>query len=251
MKTTGNETGKIKVASLITIFGLVAFLAERQGPTAAKPVSSQTVTEPKPSSREVATVEKSSQALQNRPVLSYRSDEALESAMKEWLASGTEESRRNVMKSGQTDPVTYVKLARRLLREIPHEGVSQRSQILAMTIDVAESVNAGKYPKAAEFYSEVKLAALDEMAVPEFVRPSGLHTLTDMQKDSLIHRGDLIEKQGELLRPTAESKVVALHLTGRLPSKSDKQEVVTALSTAPMADFTRETLKMVAGKYSR
>jgi hypothetical protein len=170
-----------------------------------------------------------------------------------WLLAGTPEQRASLLKLAIEDPVELARTARSVVSRLPAELVAVRVQAFALMVDAAELVLESRTLTTAEsdaFFVESKTMALAEMKVAEFVRPEGLDALTDTQRDSLLHQGVLLERQGELVRPTIEAKVVALHLVGRFPSPIDQAAVVSELSTSTMSSFTRETLQSVAKRYA-
>ncbi len=166
-----------------------------------------------------------------------------------WLLDGTSEQRESLLDNARKNPAAFARAARIVISKLPEELVLVRSQVFALLVDAADQLLIDTSLPVAEssvFFAESKAMAIAEMSVPEFVHPQGIDKLSDAQKDSFLHQGFLIEKDGALVKSTMGSKVVALHLVGRFPNPADRVAVVSELSASPMAPFTQQTLQIVA-----
>ncbi len=245
------------VAALVTVFAVAALVfAMRGGRHEAEPVAAARMADAAPGSspRDVVLAP----SVDPPDPWSVSSSDTAGGAevadlFQAWLLAGTPEQRASLLKLAKEDPVELARTARTVVSQLPAELVAVRVQVFALMVDAAELVLESRTLTAAEsaaFFVESKAMALAEMKVAEFVRPEGLGELTDTQRDSLLHQGVLLERQGELVKPTIEAKVVALHLVGRFPSSTDQAAVVSELSASLMSSFTQDTLQAVAKRYA-
>ena len=125
-----------------------------------------------------------------------------------------------------------------------------------MTIDVADLVNSDlkqmdrKSFTGERFHQIIEDIVLNEMSSAEIVESDRLAKLSEYQKAAMAHSSYLVEKNGQYVQSTFESKVMAIHLAARLPEPAQRQAVFNQLSRSYEAGHIEEstlaTLNLIA-----
>ncbi len=161
------------------------------------------------------------------------------------------QQREIVLKEADKNPIAFCEVAEEFLKELPFDQIEMRNEILGILVDNATFLNTiTDFNSVRSAYFEMVDRIVDrEMQSAEFVKTTQLDSLSSYQLKTLAHEGSVIEKNGNFLRSSLSTKVVALSLAALNPDVQTKVKIYNQLLSSNVAEldsYSKDSLISIA-----
>ncbi len=171
--------------------------------------------------------------------------------MNQLVLNFNKSEKQNLLEQSFKNPLAFAEVSNEFLEQLPFDQIEIRNELLGVVIDTADHLKQTEDLKwqSEEFFKLVSVMVDREMNSPEIVNTNQLDSLSNYQLRTLAHEGSVIEKNGNFLRSSLSTKVMALSLAAQNPNLSEKEEIVKQLkanSYGMMENGTNEILVLIA-----